>query len=229
MQFVHYTVFALGWLRRMNFVTQPGVELYKAITAPIVAKAGPAESRRPADGSILERPDRPSGGTALRCIAIASPARSPRTAATPGRSTPPFSRDCRRGTIEYGELTFFGDTRYDSRGQCVRRTFEKAAERVFRAALKMPVDVYEGPAMNHTYHEISSATGAASPLFVWEKSDSIPPAGYTADYHRAQFLATQMALEQRARPVVALTVKDLEPASLASLDEFFKAVATRLK
>ena len=35
MQFIHYVVGGLGYLRKMNFVTQPGVELYKAIAAEI--------------------------------------------------------------------------------------------------------------------------------------------------------------------------------------------------
>ncbi|HUS05908.1 MAG TPA: hypothetical protein VMZ52_06425, partial [Bryobacteraceae bacterium] len=32
MQFIHYTVFGVAYLQNMNFVTQPGVELYKEIT-----------------------------------------------------------------------------------------------------------------------------------------------------------------------------------------------------
>ena len=39
MQFLHYTVFGLGYLRSMNFVTQPSVELYKAITSPLARQA----------------------------------------------------------------------------------------------------------------------------------------------------------------------------------------------
>ena len=35
MQFIHYVVGGLGYLRCMNFVTQPSVELYKQITAEI--------------------------------------------------------------------------------------------------------------------------------------------------------------------------------------------------
>src|SRR5260370_30168714 len=56
--------------------------------------------------------------------------------------------------IEYGELTFFGDTRYCPRGRIVRKSLDRAAERLFRARLGMPVDVYEGPAMNHSDHEM---------------------------------------------------------------------------
>ena len=32
MQFIHYAVFGMAWLRKINFVTQPNVELYKSIT-----------------------------------------------------------------------------------------------------------------------------------------------------------------------------------------------------
>ncbi len=39
MQTVHHMVFALAYLRDMNFVTQPGVELYKSIAAEIHAEA----------------------------------------------------------------------------------------------------------------------------------------------------------------------------------------------
>ncbi|MCP5116271.1 MAG: hypothetical protein GY953_36040, partial [bacterium] len=42
MQFVHYTVFGLAWLRNMNFVTQPSVELYKTITNRLFEEAGKA-------------------------------------------------------------------------------------------------------------------------------------------------------------------------------------------
>ena len=39
MQFMHYTVCGLGFLRSMNFVTQPSVELYKSITGRVYAEA----------------------------------------------------------------------------------------------------------------------------------------------------------------------------------------------
>ena len=38
-QFIHYVVFGLAYLRNMNFVTQPGVELYKSITNRLFAEA----------------------------------------------------------------------------------------------------------------------------------------------------------------------------------------------
>src|SRR5205814_6586968 len=39
MQFIHYVVFGLAWLRKMNFVTQPSVELYKSIANRLHAEA----------------------------------------------------------------------------------------------------------------------------------------------------------------------------------------------
>jgi hypothetical protein len=38
-----------------------------------------------------------------------------------------------------------------------------------------------------------------------------------------------MALEQRARPVVSILLKDLSPASIEALDAFFSEVAKRLR
>src|SRR5205807_6494292 len=124
--------------------------------------------------------------------------------------------------VEYGELTFFGDTRYSARGRAMRQTLHRAAETLFRSRLKMPVDVYEGPAMNHSYHEMIIGHGRCfSTVLLSEKGEKIPAIDYTPDYHRAQFLATQMALAERGRYVVAITLKDLEDRSLTALDEFF--------
>jgi glucose-6-phosphate isomerase len=39
MQFIHYAVFGIGYLQNMNFVTQPSVELYKAITNRVHAES----------------------------------------------------------------------------------------------------------------------------------------------------------------------------------------------
>jgi hypothetical protein len=94
----------------------------------------------------------------------------------------------------------------------------------------MPVDLYEGPAMNHSYHEMIIGHGRCfSTVLLSEKAAKIPEAKYTADYHRAQFLATQMALEQRGRIVVALTLKSLEEPALDALDAFFGEVARCLR
>ena len=94
----------------------------------------------------------------------------------------------------------------------------------------MPVDIHEGPAMNHSYHEMIIGHGRClSTVLLSERADKIAEADYMADYHRAQFLATQMALAQRGRFVLSITLKDLENSSLEVLQQFFDAVALRLK
>jgi hypothetical protein len=129
----------------------------------------------------------------------------------------------------YAELTFFGDTRYSPRGRAVRKALDRAAERIFRSRMRMPVDVYEGPAMNHSYHEMIIGHGHCfSTVLISEKQEYIAEAGYNADYHKAQFLATQCALARRGRPVVALLLKDTEQPTLESLDHFFQQVATHV-
>jgi len=61
------------------------------------------------------------------------------------RSAPEiYAQLARRG--RYAELTFFGDIRYSPKGQRLRKSLDRAAESLFRARLKRPVDVYEGPA-----------------------------------------------------------------------------------
>jgi len=233
MQFVHYVVFGLAYLREMNFVTQPSVELYKTIANRIFEEA------------------RKSGGTE-KTRAWQFMANSDQRATWRGGITVHYDRLCCRPKdpcgdapelyasivkelslsrkVDYAELTFFGDTRYSHQGRKVRRCLERAAEGIFRSRLKMPVDVYEGPAMNHSYHEMIIGHGRCfSTVLLSEKQEELRAAGYTADYHLAQFLATQMALEERRRPVVAITIKDLEDGTLERLDEFFRRVAAVLK
>jgi glucose-6-phosphate isomerase len=233
MQFIHYTVFGLGYLRSMNFVTQPGVELYKAITNPLAKEAEKAGGiEKTAEWQRFRSSPRQ---TKWRAGVVFHYDRLPETFEPVGASAAEqyaalLSQLVISRTAEYGELTYFGDTRYAAPGQKMRRVLDRAAEAVFRAGLKIPVDVYEGPAMNHSYHEMIIGHGRCfSTVLLSEKAEKIPEAGYTADYHRAQFQATQMALAQRGRLVVALTVRDLEEPSLRGLAEFFEEVARRLK
>lgn len=232
MQFIHYAVFGIGYLRKMNFVTQPGVELYKAITNRLHAdasKAGGIE-RSKQWKAFVETPHQAKwrNRVTLRYEHAWLP-----VANKDGTAPAVYAaliRDAFENSAQYGELSFFGDTRYSKPGIAMRRVLDRAAEAVFRARLKAPADVYEGPAMNHSYHEMIIGHGHAfSTVLLSESAASLPEAGYTADYHRAQFLATQMALAERKRPVVSVTLKDLEPASLAALDEFFRQTARYLK
>src|SRR6185436_20877027 len=91
-------------------------------------------------------------------------------------------------------------------------------------------DVYEGPAMNHSYHEMIIGHGKCfSTVLFSGKQEQFAAAGYTADYHSAQFLSTKLALEQRGRAVVAIVLKDLSERSVGALEEFFAETANRLK
>jgi glucose-6-phosphate isomerase len=233
MQFIHYAVFGLGWLRRMNFVTQPSVELYKAITNPLYTEAvrlGGIE--KTAEWRAFETSPRQSrwrGGITLHWDRLPASLEPEGTDAA-SQYASLLSNLASTRAIEYGELTFFGDSRYSSGGAGLRKVLDRAAESVFRTRLKMPVDVYEGPAMNHSYHEMIIGHGRCfSTVLLSAKAQTLQAAAYTADYHRAQFLATQMALARRGRHAVAITTKDLEQGSLHALDEFFSQVAKYLK
>lgn len=233
MQAIHYVVFGIGYLQRMNFVTQPSVELYKAITSRIFEEATErgAIERTEAWKSMANSPRkyRYSSGVTLYCDrlpdgVVVQDANAVSVYANVLRQLASERR------IEYGELTFFGDTRYNPAGRSLRKTLDRAGDRVFRTALKMPVDVYEGPAMNHSYHEMVIGHGRCfSTVLLSEKAEKLGPIDYPVDYHRAQFLATQMALAERGRHVVSLMLKDLDPATQASLDDFFREVAAALR
>jgi hypothetical protein len=226
MQFIHYAVFGLAWLRKINFVTQPNVELYKSITNRLHAEAERAggigrikEWRRTEESprSAVWR-----GRVTLRWDRLASDI-EPQGATAPAFYAALLKHFTADRKCEYGELTFFGDTRYSARGKAVRTVLDRAAEALFRAGLKMPADVYEGPAMNHSYHEMIIGHGKCFSTILIAEPDE------PADYHRAQFLATQMALAERGRAVVSITLRNLDDASLRALEEFFKQAATQIR
>ncbi len=210
MQFIHYAVFGLGYLRQMNFVTQPSVELYKSITSKLM--------KSPAWERAAASPNRAAWRNlvTLRVDHHELPS---------GSAPSAYAQLLAKSPSCYGELTFFGDTRYDVRGKAVRAVLDRAAELVFRKKRKQPVDVYEGPAMNHSYHEMIIGHGGCFSTIV------IADANSTSDdsvYHRTQFLATEEALAQRGREVVAIHLKDLSERSLDALDEFFREAARAL-
>jgi glucose-6-phosphate isomerase len=231
MQFVHHLVFGLAYLRDMNFVTQPSVELYKTIAARIYRESG-----------RVGGPDRTRAWQRL--------VRTPRQSQW-GRPVSVHFDDLRNGVVrgdaadqiatrlallantrevEYGELTFFGDLRITGAGRKMAGVLDRAANAIFRRALAMPADVYEGPAMNHSYHEMIIGHGRCfSIVLMSRKHTPLKAIGYTADYHVAQFLATKAALAQRRRPVVAILLDDLTPATLAATKDLFDTVAVRLR
>jgi hypothetical protein len=78
--------------------------------------------------------------------------------------------------------------------------------------------------MNHSYHEMIIGHGNCfSIALITEKQEP------HAEYHVAQFLATQMALQRRGRRVLGITVKDLNARSLTALDAFFEEAAASLR
>lgn len=233
MQFIHYTVFGLGWLRNMNFVTQPNVELYKTVTQRLFdesRKAGGVEKCREWHATVTS-PRRVHHRDSVTLYWN----RAGIEFENEGMDAPAvYARIIKRlvesGRIGYFDLTFFGDTRYSASGRAVLKALNRSAERLFRSRLKMPVDIYEGPAVNHSYHEMIIGHGRClSTVLLSEKTEKIPAAGHNAQYHNAQFLATQLALAERSRPVVAILLKDLEEPSIASLEDLFRQTATALR
>ena len=229
MQFMHYVVFGIGYLRQMNFVTQPGVELYKSIANRLhieAGKAGGIEKTKAWQAMAASaRQARWHGALTLYYDGIRPDTSKDDTAKddAPRIYASILGRLARARQAEYGELTFFGDTRFTPLGRRLRKCLDRAGERLFRTRWKMPVDVYEGPAMNHSYHEMIIGHGKCfSTVLLSEKQEQIAAADYRPDYHVAQFLATKLALEQRGRPVVAIALKDLSDRTLAVLEDFFR-------
>jgi glucose-6-phosphate isomerase len=233
MQFIHHVVFGIAWQQKMNFVTQPSVELYKAITNRLHAEAqksgGTARTKEWRAMHDSGRRSRWRQGVTLYYDRL--PADVPTSAKDAASVYAEILHSLAHGRrVEYAELTFFGDTRYSTAGRSVRKVLDRAGERLFRSALHIPVDIYEGPAMNHSYHEMIIGHGRCiSTVLISEADTEFEPAEYTADYHRAQFLATQMALAERGRYVVAVTLRDLGTASLNALGEFFTEAAKQVR
>jgi hypothetical protein len=226
MQFVHYAVFGLAWLRKINFVTEANVELYKYITGRLHAEAqragGITNTKEWLRSEKTCRSSTWRGRVTLRWDRLPAGI-EPSGATAPAHFASLLKRMAAGREAEYGELTFYGDTRYSPRGRALRAVLDRAAESMFRGGLKMPADVYEGPAVNHSYHEMIAGHGKCFSTLLIVQPDE------PADYHRAQFLATQIALAERGRAVVSVTLRDLEDASLRSLDEFFRQAATHVR
>ena len=232
-QFIHYVVFGLAYLRNMNFVTQPGVELYKSITNRLFAeakKAGGIEQTK-SWRALLDPAKRVvwKGGLTLSFPFLVPPPTDVEGSAPEIYAK--FLLDAiRHHGATYGELTFFGDLRYSRAGPELLKRLKEAASLAFRRPFKMPVDVYEGPAMNHSYHEMIIGHGKCfSTVLLSSKMDDFTEAAYSSEYHRAQFVATQLALSERGRQVVSILLRDLESASLRTLGDFFRAVAQQIK
>lgn len=233
MQFIHYTVFGMACLRGVNFVTQPGVELYKSIAGKLhseAAKAGGIDKTK----EWCKMAETPCQSRFRMCLTLRYE-KIPGAEATPRQPASEIYATilgalASARKVDYGELTFFGDTRYSAQGRAVRKILDRAGEELFRARLKMPVDVYEGPAMNHSYHEMIIGRGRCfSTVLIAENCDRASRDPNDAAYHRAQYMATQMALAEKGCPVVSIALGDLSDATLAALEMFFHEAAVALK
>ena len=232
-QFIHYTVFALAWLRGINFVTPPGVELVTSIAQQLsqnaISQRGIENTPEWKQLKTSPRQARWRGGVVLHYDRLPCGfALTARDAASAYAALLHQLADA--GAMECGELTFFGDTRYHAPGRKLSKLLDRAAALVFREGLKMPADVDAGPAMDLSrYNPLIGHGRCLSTLLLSEKAESVPEADYKADFQRAQFLAAQMALEQRGGLVVSITLRDLSEASLKALGEFFRQAAVHLK
>jgi len=231
MQFIHYAVFGVAYLRAMNFVTQPSVELYKTIAGEIYADAKRAGNvSKTSAWCAMTASERQTSWRRRLTVYYDTVDAHAGAGDAPAKYASLIRQLHANRSIEYGELTFFGDLRLGTAGRAMRATLERSADLVFRRALRMPVDVYEGPAMNHSYHEMIIGHGRCfSTVLLSRKQASIKSVNYTSEYHVSQFLATRMALARRNRPVVAIVVNDMSERSRAAVDDFFGAVARHLK
>src|SRR5205814_3846014 len=107
MQFMHYVVLGIGYLRDMNFVTQPAVELYKSIASEIYNEAKLA-------GGILET-------KAWRALGAGKRWRGVVVLESPESLGGAIRESAKSGRIDYGEITFFGDMRYSAEGPATRK------------------------------------------------------------------------------------------------------------
>ncbi len=139
MQFVHYAVFGVAWLRKMNFVTQPNVELYKSI-----ANRLHAESQR-AGGIEKTKEWRQSIGYSAQCCL----ARKSYAALGPAACyvrTQRIHRSCdlrvavarfhKRSRVRIRRADVFWRYPVFAAGRAARAVLDRAAERLFRARLQ---------------------------------------------------------------------------------------------
>jgi hypothetical protein len=232
-QFIHYGVFGMAWLRGANFVARPAADLHESIASRIFSEATElgGVKRTPCWKRMESSPRQVSfrGELTLHYDRLKlnfNPAGmdAPQLYAAILRSL------ASRRNIEYGDLTFFGDTRYSPAGGALRRILDHAADALFERRLNMPADVQEGPAATHACHETILGHGRSfSTLLLSEAQETLAAARYAPDYHVAQFLAAQVALEERGRAAVAITLRNLEEAGLRALEEFFHRAAACLK
>ncbi|MGE5570889.1 MAG: hypothetical protein ACM3S5_17790 [Rhodospirillales bacterium] len=223
MQFVHWGVFALSYLRETALPCRE-TEPYRSLASRIFAEAGEQGGiqKTSAWKSLMRSPSRVvfSDWLALHCGRLWPV--SGGCLSAPQIYAAIIKDLAQKGRLQYGEFAFFGDSRYSRRGARVRKILQRAAEDLFGARLKMPASVCEGPPSGSHGKRLCT-------LVISEAQEYLPAARYSADHHVAQFLATRLALAERNRPAVAITLKNLEEPALESLGGFFRAAAVALR
>ena len=233
MQFVHCSVFGLAWLRGMSFAARPGADLQESIAKAIFGEA--QEAGGAAHTACWKLMTSSKRQVAFRGDLVLHYDRLDLNFDTGGMDAPQLYAAILRSLladrrIDYGALTFFGDTRYAPPGAAVRRILDHAADALFERRLNIPADVHEGPAVNHSCQEMTLGHGhCLSTVLLSEAQEPLAAARYAPDYHVAQFLAAQVALAERGRPAVAITLRNLGENSLRTLEEFFHRAASCLK
>ncbi len=233
MQFIHYTVFGMAYLRDLKFVAPANAGSRGSIGHRLYQrsrKIGGVEKSEEWRAMVTS----PRRVKHRNCVTLyydtvdidldTGVLDAPATYATIVKTLVAGEH------IDYAELAFFGDTRYSQRGRSLLKALHRSAERLYRSRLKMPADVYEGPATDHSDQKtVADAGRSLSTLILSEKQERLARVDYTAQHHLAQFVATRLALAGRGRAVLVLTIKDLEEPSLTSLEDFFRQAATSLK
>jgi hypothetical protein len=213
LQFIHYVLFGIGWLRRLNFASE--LESQRAET---LAETG-------GEWKHFLQTDRQAKWRAsltLRWNRIGWP-EAPVGKSAPETYAAVLKHYFANRAAEYADVHFFGDTRYAAQGKAIRAALDRGAEMVFRARLRVAADVHEGMGVKH------SCRRGFSTVLLSEAGEDIRAAAHKPEYNRTQFLATQAALAERNLPVVSITLRNLDERAIAALDEFFAQTAKHLK
>jgi hypothetical protein len=219
MQFVHYAVLGIAYLRDMNFITQPNIECWRATGRQLRASAEKLGDIEKTKEWQQMRSSTRQAKWRGRVTLFVDHAAAPELPSAPEIYASLLGRLSANHEIDYAALTFFGDLRSSAGGRALRTRLHRGAEALFRSRLKMPVDVEEGRVVGQSYHEMIAGHGKCFSTLLFAAG---------AGHDRAQFLATAMALAERRRAVVAIALRDLEEATLAALEEFFRQAAKHL-
>jgi len=233
MQFIHYAAFGLARLRNLNFLAGVGRNPCQTVARNLLEelRSGGGMERSTAWQNLTSNSRKVRHRDSLRLFwSLPDPELDSKVVDAPTLYASIVKQSARNNRIDYAELTFFGDTRYTARGKAVLKVLNRSAERLYRSRLKMAVNVCEGSAMNFSYLATSLRQGRClSTVLVSEKPEKLASAGHNANHHVAHFLAMQAVLAERKRPVVVLTLKDLEEPSIIALEDFFRQAATALR